>query len=182
MTLLQIALNEINSKDSYESIKLILNHKDFPHKEKIRFAFDCAKDLDKHYDLKKYPEVKKIRDKCLELIADWLLGKSIDKKELDAAARAAYVAANAADAAGNAAYATAKAVNAAAYAVNAANAAANAAYAAAKAAYATYYAAGYAANAAAYAAKAKELHLYLCELIIKKYKLANIESFRLLYN
>jgi len=200
--------DNISNNNYQKSIEELLKLIENDNKLVIEFALHCAKDLDKYYDVTKYPEVYKIRQRCLELIGDWLLGKPVKIEELNAAARTAYAVADAAYAAADAAYAAAAAANAAyaaaaaadaaartAYAAadaaaNAVSAAANAAayaaakaaYAAAKAAYATYYAAGYAANAAAYAAKAKELHLYLCELIIKKYKLANIESFRLLYN
>jgi hypothetical protein len=173
-----LALKQINSKDSYESIKLILNHKDFPSIERVKFAYNCAKDLDKFYNVEKYPEVKKTRNNCLELIADYILNpnsKNIKKLEraadaayaaANAAYAAAYAAANAANAAANAAYAAAYAANAA----NAANAADAAAYAAANAAnavnaanaaYAAAYAAANAANAAANVANAAYAAAYV---------------------
>lgn len=79
------------------SIDAILNHPDCTQKIAVQFAYHCALELDKYYNISKYKEVKKTRDKCLELIASWLIdSNSVTKKELNAAATAAYAAANAA--------------------------------------------------------------------------------------
>ena len=68
-----------------------------PQKLCVEFALHCGEDLDKYYDFKKYPDVYKTRQKCLKLVADWLIDSSkVSRKELDTAASAAYAAANAA--------------------------------------------------------------------------------------
>jgi len=112
------------------------------HKQQVEFAYYCALDLDRFYDTKKESKVYETRQRCLELIANWLLdSNNASKKDLQAASAAAY-AAYAASAATAAAYAASYAASAAA--------AADAAYAAT----AAYSAAAYAASAAAYAASA----------------------------
>ena len=152
----------INKNDYYGKISLLLELETVTHKQKVQFALYCTEDLEKYYDVKKYPKVYKTRQKCLELLGSWLIDEtSVTTKQLQDAAYAAN-AASAAYAA-DAAYAANAATNAA-YAVNAA-------YAAASAANAAAYAAAYAAANAATnfdkirESKTKELYLYLLKLI-----------------
>ena len=51
--LITLTFKQLQSKEYQRSIELILNHKDFPHIEKVKFAYNCAKDLDKFYDVSK---------------------------------------------------------------------------------------------------------------------------------
>ena len=169
----------LNSDNYQASIEIIL--KKCSHKTQVKFALHCAEGLEKYYDFEKYPEVKKTRAKCLELVANWLIdSSSVTKKDMEtaanAAASAAYAASAAAYAASAAAYA-AYAANAVAYAANAANAVAYAANA---------------ANAAAYAAGSydksikqnylKDLFYYLVKLYLTETDSSfKEETFNLLY-
>ena len=162
----------LNSDNYQASIKTILEK--CAHKTKVRFALHCATDLEKYYDTEKYPEVKKTRAKCLELVVNWLLdSSSVTKKELDAAA--------------NAAYAVVYAAYAVVYAAHAAHAVVYAAHAAHAVAYAAH-AAAYAANAAgSYDESIKQAHLkglfyYLVKLYLTETdKNFKEETFNLLY-
>lgn len=75
----------------------------------IQFAYESSKDLDKFYDIKKYPKIFEARKKCLELVKDFLDGKKVTKDELKKASKdadasnAAFYASNAASYASNAA-------------------------------------------------------------------------------
>ena len=62
-----------------DQIKSILNHSDCPDSLKIKFAYDCAKDLDQYYDIKQYPEVYKSRQECLDLLKDYILNPDNNK-------------------------------------------------------------------------------------------------------
>lgn len=83
--------NIINSNDNFQiKIKSILNLKEISNKLKIEFALFCAQDCFKYIDGAKYPELKEKSTKCLELVADFLLGKKVSNKELNAAASEKY--------------------------------------------------------------------------------------------
>ena len=78
----------LNSNNYQSSIETIL--KKCSHKTKVKFSLHCASGLEQYYDFGKYPEVKKTRAKCLELVANWLLdSSSVTKKEIWTAAHAA---------------------------------------------------------------------------------------------
>lgn len=84
----------ITSEDShYNKINSILNLNDVPNSIKVEFALFCTKDCSKYIDGAKYPDLKEKVNKCLKLVADYLLRKDISKKELNAAANAANAAA-----------------------------------------------------------------------------------------
>jgi len=157
-------INNLKTYKPYEEIKALLTN--CTHKQKVQFALLAAKSAEEFYDKEEYPEVHSSRLKVFELLEKWLENpKSVNKKELDKAAKAAYWTADAAARAAD--YAAAKTANkmafisdrtafyvayTAAWAANvAANASANASTNAAD--WAAYYAA-YAANAAYWTAHA----------------------------
>jgi len=175
-------LKELKNEQHDKSIKMLLNLAS--KQERIKFAYFCAKDLDKFYDTKKYNEVFEARKKCLDLLGSYMINKnSISEKQLDAAADAAdaatYAAAHAADAA-DAAYAAVRAVHAAVRAV--------------RAPYATYAAAhaAYAADAAAHAAYCnsfevnelkhlKQLKIKLIKILLEKENI-NTRALKILFD
>mgnify|MGYP007002415942 CR=1 FL=1 len=93
-----------NSKDYLGNIKILLDNKLCNRQLKLEFVYHCAKDLDKYYDVNKYPEIYKTREICLTLLADYILTENSDLIfKLKGAANAAYAAADTHTA--NAAYA-----------------------------------------------------------------------------
>ena len=111
-----------NSKENhFIKIKNILYHEECSNKMRVRFALIAAEGLEKYYSKEKFPKIYKARKKALSLVADYLLGKEINKEDLKKAADAAIHAAHAADdAANNAAYAAYAAADAAIHAAHAA--------------------------------------------------------------
>jgi len=196
-------INKLKTKEPYFEIKTLLAN--CTHKQQVKFALLAAKSAGEFYDKSEYPKINSSRLKVFKLVEKWLENpKSVIKKELNEAARAAgATAAYAANAAYAAAYVANAAANAVAYAAadmayvaRAAANAANAAYAASDAANAAAYAANaayaaaYVANAAANAADAsdntanmtrnKHLEFLLLELIKliaadKGYKISALE-------
>jgi hypothetical protein len=97
MKLDKLALEQLNSKKSLESIKLLLEHESCPHRLKVEFAYYCAKDSLRLVDKTKRPEVYAKSLACLELVERWLEDSSkVTKADLEEAANSAYSAYSAA--------------------------------------------------------------------------------------
>jgi|SRR5271166_1271928 len=137
-----IVINLSNTELSHrDKIQNILSHKSISHRTKVEFAYYCASDLEQYYDAKKNPEIYKKRQKCLDLVKQWLINPELVSQEelrdaIAAVNTAAYVTAD--PAAAYTAYAAAAAADSAAYA--AANSAADSGYTSAYAAYGAYVA------------------------------------------
>jgi len=174
-------INSLKTNEPFAEIRALLAN--CTHKQQVQFALLAAKSAEEFYDKNEYPKVYSSLLKVFEVLEKWLENpKSVTKKELNEAVRAAYAAAqsvvNAAKAtrASNAVYWMA---HAATYAVDAAIHAA--AYAIDLAIQAAYMAA-YAVDAAD-AARNKRYQFLLFELIklIALDKGYNIAALEVLY-
>ena len=81
----------------YEEIKRLLPL--LPHKFQVQFALYCAKDVFQHIPKKNQEVIQTM----IDLVQDWLNGKTVSNQEFNAAAHVAYAAAYAANAAAHAA-------------------------------------------------------------------------------
>jgi len=176
----------IQNKELTYKTKLtnLLNIKGLPHLLKVKFAYQCALNLEQYYNKEKYPEVYKTRQICLELLANYILNPTKDKiKDLknaantaNAAAYTAYTSATTTETTMDSAYAAAYAAYATSYAAYAAIA--NTAFTAADVA----HAASCSTNAFKKETKYTELYYKLLFLLNKEYNLGfNNEMLESLY-